>query len=181
MPLSQEELKHYKKKLLDLKKDILERNSNEQKQEDSLSEDNELNSVDNHFADLATQLYLREREMTIDDVEQNRLDNINAALDRIREGNYGICIDTGKEISKERLDAMPYASRTIQAQREFDQKRNARIESQTDEKSYATPLGELREDSRIRTADNIQSQHGNSSVENYDHAGYPSDEKGDGD
>jgi RNA polymerase-binding transcription factor DksA len=30
-------------------------------------------------------------------------------------GNYGICIDTGEPIQKERLEAIPYAIRSIVA------------------------------------------------------------------
>jgi len=36
---------------------------------------------------------------------------INAALDRIGNGSYGVCVACGDDISKERLDAVPHAPR----------------------------------------------------------------------
>jgi RNA polymerase-binding transcription factor DksA len=38
----------------------------------------------------------------------------NAQL-RIKNGNYGICVDTGKLIPKERLRAVPHTQQTIEA------------------------------------------------------------------
>ncbi len=36
---------------------------------------------------------------------------IRAALDRIENGTYGICVTCGDEISEERLDALPHTPR----------------------------------------------------------------------
>ena len=36
---------------------------------------------------------------------------IEAALDRIRDGTFGKCVECGEAISEERLDAVPYAAR----------------------------------------------------------------------
>ncbi|HHS84149.1 MAG TPA: TraR/DksA family transcriptional regulator [Gammaproteobacteria bacterium] len=41
---------------------------------------------------------------------------VEDALRRIREGRYGICIDTGEAIDLERLKAYPAAKRTAKAQ-----------------------------------------------------------------
>lgn len=38
-----------------------------------------------------------------------RLQQIDAALERIRNGKYGICVACNKEIPMERLQALPYA------------------------------------------------------------------------
>nr|WKN36406.1 TraR/DksA C4-type zinc finger protein [Tunicatimonas sp. TK19036] len=42
----------------------------------------------------------------------NQLENAKA---RIKNGTYGICIDTGKLISKERLKAVPHTRHSIEA------------------------------------------------------------------
>jgi len=44
------------------------------------------------------------------------LHEVEDALKRIREGRYGICIDTGEPIEPERLKAYPAAKRTARAQ-----------------------------------------------------------------
>ena len=42
--------------------------------------------------------------------------DLNAALDRIQAGVYGICIDCGEDIDFERLSAYPTAKRCIKCQ-----------------------------------------------------------------
>lgn len=41
--------------------------------------------------------------------------NLENALIRIKNGTYGICVDTGKLISKERLKAVPHTQHSIEA------------------------------------------------------------------
>ena len=43
------------------------------------------------------------------------IDNLNNALIRIKNGTYGVCIDTGKLIGKERLKAVPHTQHSIEA------------------------------------------------------------------
>jgi DnaK suppressor protein len=42
--------------------------------------------------------------------------DLNAALDRIQSGVYGICIDCGESISYERMSAYPTAKRCVSCQ-----------------------------------------------------------------
>ncbi len=41
--------------------------------------------------------------------------NLEYALIRIKNGTYGVCTDTGKLISKERLRAVPHTTQSIEA------------------------------------------------------------------
>ena len=43
------------------------------------------------------------------------IQNLEKALIRIKNGTYGVCIDTGKLISKERLRAVPHTMHSIEA------------------------------------------------------------------
>lgn len=47
--------------------------------------------------------------------QQKFINNLENALVRIKNGTYGICIDTGKLISKERLMAVPHTMHSIEA------------------------------------------------------------------
>ncbi|OEK06843.1 TraR/DksA family transcriptional regulator [Roseivirga misakiensis] len=47
--------------------------------------------------------------------QQKFINNLENALVRIKNGTYGICIDTGKLISKERLKAVPHTMHSIEA------------------------------------------------------------------
>ncbi len=47
--------------------------------------------------------------------QQKFIVNLDKALIRIKNGTYGICIDSGNLISKERLRAVPHTMRSIAA------------------------------------------------------------------
>lgn len=47
--------------------------------------------------------------------QQKFINNLDNALIRIKNGTYGICKDTGKLISKERLKAVPHTTQSIEA------------------------------------------------------------------
>lgn len=47
--------------------------------------------------------------------QQKFINNLENALIRIKNGTYGICIDTGNLISKERLRAVPHTMHSIAA------------------------------------------------------------------
>lgn len=49
-------------------------------------------------------------------VELKRLRMIETALSRMESGLYGICADTGKPIPRARLEAIPYAILSVEAQ-----------------------------------------------------------------
>ncbi len=47
--------------------------------------------------------------------QQKFINNLENALIRIKNGTYGICVDTGNLISKERLKAVPHTMHSIAA------------------------------------------------------------------
>ena len=47
--------------------------------------------------------------------QQKFITNLENALIRIKNNTYGVCIDTGKLISKERLKAVPHTQHSIEA------------------------------------------------------------------
>ena len=69
----------------------------------------DLSSMPIHMADLGTDNY--EMEFTLGLIEGERaiLKEIDEALERIRQGTYGICLATGRSIGKARLRAKPWA------------------------------------------------------------------------
>ena len=55
--------------------------------------------------------------------DANRLQQIKNALDRIKQGKYGLCLKCGKEIPRERLEALPYAFMCVDC-KTHDERRN---------------------------------------------------------
>ncbi len=77
---------------------------------------------DNHLGDTATVTYDRELDYTLEENAEHVLADIDAALQRIEEGTYGICTNCGKQISEERLEARPWATLCIDCQRERERR-----------------------------------------------------------
>jgi RNA polymerase-binding transcription factor DksA len=75
-------------------------------EEESLSE---LSSLDQHQADVGTETFNRERDLSILERVEAELADIAHALSRIDEGTYGTCEACGKPIGDDRLEAMPAA------------------------------------------------------------------------
>lgn len=97
------DVKHYKKRLIAR---MAELGGRLDEIEEHLDE-----PVDKDFEERATE---REGDEVLESLGQAGLQEIamiKAALDRIKAGEYGICVNCGEEISEERLDAVPHAPR----------------------------------------------------------------------
>jgi RNA polymerase-binding protein DksA len=70
-----------------------------------------------HLADNATETFMRELDEGLEDNAEHLLAEIEAALDRIERGTYGICVVCGRPIGTERLEALPYATLCIDDKR----------------------------------------------------------------
>jgi DnaK suppressor protein len=52
----------------------------------------------------------------LDDIEIEKLRRVDAALDRMKTGEYGVCLECGSRISSVRLNAIPWAELCIDCQ-----------------------------------------------------------------
>ena len=66
-----------------------------------------------HLADNATETFMRELDGGLEENADHLLVEIDAALERIENGTYGICAVCGRPIGEERLEAVPYAKLCI--------------------------------------------------------------------
>jgi len=70
-----------------------------------------------HLADSASETYMRELDEGLEENAEHLLVEIDAALERIEEGTFGLCTTCGSPIGAERLEAVPYATLCIEDQR----------------------------------------------------------------
>lgn len=70
--------------------------------------------------DAAVQLTSIDRETASLEVLQQQRERVEAALARIADGSYGRCIDCGRELPDERLEARPEAARCVDDQRKAE-------------------------------------------------------------
>jgi len=73
--------------------------------------------------DMSQSIFDREMDASVEEGIERRLKEVERALQKIEEGTYGVCEDTGEEIPRGRLEAVPEAIRTVEAQQRFERER----------------------------------------------------------
>lgn len=82
------------------------------------SDESDSSSMPIHMADVGSDAYEQDLKLGISASERERITEIDAALQRIADGTYGVCELSGKAIKKARLRAKPWARWTIDTARE---------------------------------------------------------------
>jgi YteA family regulatory protein len=135
--VKKEKVAKLKQKLIDIKNE----------REESLKDDHiglgesirdntsELSSYDNHPGDLGTETFEAEKNFSFRNNDKFIIAEVDEALRKIKNGNYGLCERCGKEIAEERLDFIPYARLCISCEERFplkaeDQEKGRPIEEQ---------------------------------------------------
>ena len=116
-PFMNERQRDYlRQKLLAWKEDILK----EAKETLQHLQDENQNHPD--LADRASSETDRAIELRARDRQRKLIAKIDAALQRIDDGTYGYCEETGEPISLKRLDARPIATLSIEAQERHERR-----------------------------------------------------------
>ncbi len=113
--LSDEKLAFYKKILTERKRELLKQ---------VLSQDEDLDEIRGDVAadplDAAGNASSLELMTTLGNHERRELAEIDNALQKIENGSYGFCEESGEPIHPMRLEAMPTARYTVQVQERFE-------------------------------------------------------------
>lgn len=119
------DLEHYKQKLLRLKKEL--DNSSEALRSEFLDRDGNFNSgaelsvIDNHPADVATEVFMREHNMSQIAQDLDAISQVEHALIKIDKGGYGVCESCHEKISEERLELLPHARYCTDCRKSLEQ------------------------------------------------------------
>ena len=84
-------------------------------------ESGELSTADQHPAELGSETFERELELTTLSIVEGELKEIDDALRRLDQGSYGICEECGKRIDEARLEAVPWARYCVVDQARIEQ------------------------------------------------------------
>ena len=84
-------------------------------------ESGELSTADQHPAELGSETFVRELELTTLSIVEGELKEIDDALRRLDHGSYGICEECGKPIDEARLEAVPWARYCVLDQARIEQ------------------------------------------------------------
>lgn len=124
--LSKKQLEDFRKRLIEIRDKITHDlknmstvnapNSNEEREETAG------HAHGLHMADVATDMYDKEFTLGLASNDKEILQRVEAALKRIEDGTFGLCLKTKKPIKMARLKAIPYAEYSLEAQAEMEKK-----------------------------------------------------------
>ncbi|GAB1488716.1 hypothetical protein MASR2M8_11630 [Opitutaceae bacterium] len=137
-----EKFRRYYKLLIDLRNHVtgqLDQHTEETLKRSSKDDSGDLSSYGQHMADAGTDTFDRDFALSLVSNEQEALSEIEAAIQRIKAGSYGICEISQKPIAKERLLAVPFTRYSAEAQKELERNRHRT-------RTQAGLFGELGED-----------------------------------
>ena len=82
-------------------------------------------SADQHPADMGTETFELEKDISIKNNLVAELADVDWALKRVGDGKYGTCEACGKKIPKARLEAIPAARYCVADQQRFEREHRA--------------------------------------------------------
>jgi len=118
--LEEKQIKKLRKSLIRKKKELL--TQYDKLNEDSLKITQTAVSGESpysfHIADEGTNTFERERDFTMGDNMKVLISRIDKAIEKIKNGTYGICEICGREIGYERLEALPFVNLCFNCKKE---------------------------------------------------------------
>jgi DnaK suppressor protein len=114
--MSERQREYFRHKLQNWKEDIL------RESKETLLHLQDENNVLPDLADRASTETDRSLELRTRDRQRKLISKIEAALNRIDNGSYGYCEETGEPISLRRLDARPIATLSLEAQERHERR-----------------------------------------------------------
>lgn len=81
-----------------------------------------LSSMPIHMADIGTDNFEQEFTLSLLANEEQVLEEIGAALDRLEAGTFGRCEECQADIPRQRLEALPYARYCVECARKNEQR-----------------------------------------------------------
>lgn len=112
--------------LIDMREHLregLELHSHETLRRSSKDDSGDLSGYGQHMADAGTDAFDRDFALSLVSSEQEALNEIEDAIDRIFDGSYGVCEITGTTIAAERLEAVPFTRYSVQGQKQLESSR----------------------------------------------------------
>lgn len=117
MPLKKQEIAIFKQRLEELRRQVSRALQGTTKE---VKEPDDSKGYSQHSADEGTDDFVKSINLQLSNKELSILRQIDRALEKINEGNYGICDLSGEEIPLKRLEALPYATMTVKAQEKWE-------------------------------------------------------------
>ena len=114
---SKKELQEYKALLMMRKRVLLGDVTHMEGEALRKNGESELSTLPLHLADMGTDNFEQDTTLGLMESESRELQEIEEALERIKEGSFGLCEACKKEIPRARLKAIAYARLCVDCQK----------------------------------------------------------------
>jgi DnaK suppressor protein len=121
--MNERQREYFRRKLIAWKEEIL------RESQDTLASLQNESASHSDLADRASSETDRSLELRARDRQRKLIAKIEAALNRLNDGTYGYCEETGEPISLKRLDARPIATLSLEAQERHERRERTHRES----------------------------------------------------
>jgi RNA polymerase-binding transcription factor DksA len=122
--MTQAELEGFRQQLLDLRSRLrgdVSHLTSEALRKTGGEASGSLSNTPIHMADLGTDNFEQEFTLGLIQNEEQALDEIGAALERLEQRTFGRCEECQKEIPRARLQAIPYTRYCVECARKLEQ------------------------------------------------------------
>lgn len=120
-PFGKKDLQRFRDILLKKRADLVG-DVSDLESEALLGRSGSLSALPQHIAEQGSETYEQSLSLNLAAEDRRLIREIDAALQRIDKGTFGICEMTGKAISRERLEELPWTRYSIEAAREFERR-----------------------------------------------------------
>ncbi len=113
--MKSEQFKSVKEELLHLRADLLREVSEVYATCRELGQDGVAD-----IGDMSANAYSRDVLFNLSETQRQRIRDIDAALERIDNGQYGVCMSCGEEIAQRRLEVRPFSRYCIECKTDIE-------------------------------------------------------------
>ena len=113
--MTEEELEGARRRLLQLRKELLQEVRDAQAASREIGQDGVAD-----LGDMSANTYSRDVLLNLSETQQQTVRDIDAALERIDSGDYGICLRCEEEIAPRRLDVRPFSRYCIDCKTDIE-------------------------------------------------------------
>ena len=119
--LDQQFVESQRERLLGLRDELVRIREGMTDDERNLAETEGETTLDS--GDLSQDMFTREMDASIGEQVERRLGEVDRALKKLEEGTYGLSDESGEQIPKGRLEAVPEAVYTVEEQQRREKER----------------------------------------------------------
>ena len=113
--MKKKDLRIAKEKLLQMRREVM----NEVQENSAAARELDQSNMPD-LADMSSNAYSREMLLNLSDAQHRKLKDLDAALERLENNEYGICVGCSEEIAPRRMEVRPFSRYCIECKTDIE-------------------------------------------------------------